>query len=152
MEVILLKDVKGLGTAGQVKNVSPGYARNYLLPRNLAVVATDAMRQELAQRAASEAKKAQAERAHAEERAAAFQNMALTFQARAGESGRLYGSITSGDIAERLTKELGEEVDRRKVVLEEPIKELGTTEVEVRLHPGVTMKVLVTVEASGEAE
>ncbi len=152
MEVILLKDIKGLGSAGQVKNVSPGYARNYLVPRNLAVIATGTVRQEIAQHAAAEAKKAQADRSHAEERAASYQNIPLTFLARAGESGRLYGSITSGDIAERLTAAIGETIDKRKILLEEPIKELGTTEVDVRLHPGVIMKVIVTVEASAETE
>jgi len=152
MEVILLKDVRGLGAAGQVKNVSPGYARNYLIPRGLAAIATSAVREELAQRAGAQAKRAQSERAQAEQRAADFAHIGLTFRARAGELGRLYGSITAGDIAERLSEQVGQEVDKRKVQLDEPIKELGVSEIEVKLHPGVSMTVTVTVEAAEESE
>ncbi|NLD71904.1 MAG: 50S ribosomal protein L9 [Chloroflexi bacterium] len=152
MEVILLRDVKGLGDAGQVKNVAPGYARNYLIPRNLAVAATGAARKQIAQQAAAEARRAEEEKAHAEEQAAKHSHVELQFTARAGETGRLYGSITNGDIAERLSAEIGESVDKRKVELEEPIKELGTTDVEVKLHPGVTMTVHVVVQAEDEAD
>ncbi|NLD43669.1 MAG: 50S ribosomal protein L9 [Chloroflexi bacterium] len=151
MEVILLKDIKGLGVAGEIKKVSPGYARNYLFPRQLAAVATGAVRQELAQQAAAEAKRAEAELAQAEEWAAQHAHVALTFQARAGEGGRLYGSITAADIAERLSQTIGEEIDKRKVHLGDPIRELGTSDVEVRLHPGVSITVQVTVEPADAA-
>ncbi len=151
MEVILLKDIKGLGVAGEIKRVSPGYARNYLFPRQLAAVATNAVRQELAQQAAAEAKRAEAELAQAEEWAAQHAHVELAFQARAGEGGRLYGSITAADIAERLSQTIGEEIDKRKVHLSDPIRELGTSDVEVRLHPGVSITVKVTVEPSDAA-
>lgn len=147
MEVILLKDVKGVGRAGEMKNVADGYARNYLLPRNLAVIASEAARKQVQERATAQARKAEVERAQAERHAKALGDVTLVFQAKAGESGRLYGSITSADIAARLSERIGETIDKRKVVLPEPLKELGTTDVEVKLHPGVSMTVHVTVEA-----
>lgn len=152
MEVILLRDVKGLGRAGQVKNVAAGYARNYLIPRQLAVVASDAVRKQIDQQAAAAARRAEEDKAHAEAQAAKHSHVELLFKARAGETGRLYGSITNADIAERLAAEVGEPIDKRRVELDEPIKELGTTEVAVRLHPGVTMTVHVTVQADEEAD
>lgn len=152
MEVVLLKDVRGLGAAGEIKSVADGYARNYLIPRKLAVIASAAARKQAEERLAAQAKRAEAERAEAQKVAEAHQNIEIVFTARAGETGRLYGSITSGDIAERLSQELGEEVDRRRVELDEPIKELGTFDVTVRLHPGVTMTVQVTVRSEDTEE
>lgn len=146
MQVILLKNVKGLGEAGEIKNVSDGYARNYLIPRNLATVATEGAVAQAKELAAMRAKRSEVSRAEAEKLATAYQDLELVFRARAGESGRLYGSITNADIAERLAEHIGEPVDRRKIELDEPIKKLGTSQVRVKLHPGVVMNVKVRVE------
>ncbi len=148
MEVLLVKDVRRLGKAGETRRVADGYARNYLIPRGLAVPATESTRKQMADREAARARAASAEKAAAEAHAAALQNMALTFKAKSGESGRLYGSITSADIAEQLAERIGEPVDKRKVMLGEPIKEVGTSKVDVKLHPDV--KITVTVVVEGE--
>lgn len=147
MEVLLLKDVRRLGKAGEIKKVADGYARNYLLPRGLAVMATEAARQELAEQAAAKARRIANEQARAEARAQDLKDVTLRFTARVGESGRLYGSITSADIAAKLAQIVGAEVDKRKVLLEEPIKEIGKTKVDVRLHSNVAISVTVIVEA-----
>lgn len=146
MEVLLLKDVRRLGKAGEVKKVADGYARNYLLPRGLATIATDATRKEMAEQAAVAARRVEHQATQAQVQAATLQDVQLVFKAKVGESGRLYGSITSGDIAERLTALIGE-VDKRKVLLDEPIKELGKTKVDVKLHTNVTITVTVIVQA-----
>jgi large subunit ribosomal protein L9 len=150
VEVILLKEVKRLGLAGDVKRVSDGYARNYLIPRGLAVPASDAVRQMLTQKVNTLQKHEASEKTAAETKAASLQDIVLTFVAKTGESGRLYGSITSADIAARLSEIVGEEIDKRKVSLVEPIKELGQTSVEVKLHTEVkiTIKVLVKGESA----
>jgi len=149
MEVLLLREVKRLGKAGEVRRVADGYARNYLIPRGLAVPATESARKQVADRQTARARAAAAERAAAEAHAAALQQVELTFKAKSGESGRLYGSVTSADIAEQLAARIGEPVDKRKVMLDEPIKEVGTSKVDVRLHPDV--KITVTVIVEGES-
>jgi large subunit ribosomal protein L9 len=145
MQVLLLKDVRGFGQAGDLKKVADGYARNYLLPHGLAVPATESARKALAEQTASTARHAISQKTRAEERAVDLRDVVLTFTARAGESGRLYGSITSGDIAERLSQVAGVEIDKRKVMLDEPIKELGQTSIDVRLHANVTTAITVKV-------
>ena len=147
MEVILLKEVKRLGKAGDIRRVAEGYARNYLIPRGLAMAATDAARKQMAEQAATEAHREAKGKAEAEAQAANLQEIELTFKAKVGEQGRLYGSITSADIAEQLSREIGEAIDKRKVVLEEPIREVGKSKVEVRLHPDVKFTVTVIVDA-----
>lgn len=146
MEVLLLKVVKGLGKAGEVHRVTDGYARNYLIPRGLAVPATDAARKQVSDREAARVRAADHERAAAQAHAAALQQVEIVFKARTGESGRLFGSITSADIAERLSARIGEPVDKRKVLLSEPIKEVGTSKVDVKLHADVKISVTVIVE------
>jgi large subunit ribosomal protein L9 len=148
MEVVLLKSVKGVGVAGEVKRVSDGYARNYLFPRGLAVAATDAARKEMAAKAAADDRRESQEKARAEELAAKLSQIELVFSVRAGEGGRLYGSITNADVAEQLSAQSGVEIDKRRV-LTEPIKETGSSEVEVRLHPEVraTVRILVKAES-----
>jgi len=146
MEVILLKAVKRLGKAGEVKRVAGGYARNYLIPRGLAVPATAAARRREAEHAATQERRQANEESVAKARVSGLQTVELVFKAKAGESGRLYGSITRADIAEKLSEAIGEEIDRRKVLLESPIKETGTSEVEVRPYPEVTIRATVTVE------
>ena len=150
MQVILIKDVRRLGSAGDVKRVADGYARNYLIPRQLAEPATDAARRRAADRQVVEARLEATAETIAREQATQLEGVQLVFQAKAGEGGRLYGSITSGDIAEELSKAIEESVDRRKVRLEEPIKELGKSTVEVRLHTDVRIDVTVLVESQGE--
>lgn len=150
MEVVLLKDVRRLGSAGEVRRVADGYARNYLIPRGLAVPATEAVRKRVEEQAAARARREAAEKAVVQQVAADLQNVELVFQAKAGEGGRLYGSVTSADIAAKLSEQLGQPVDKRKVLLEEPIKELGKTRVQVRLHSDVQITVTVLVESEGE--
>ena len=148
MEVVLLKEVKRLGKAGEVKRVADGYARNYLIPRGLAVAATEAMIKQLAERNASAAQREAKAKAAAEAKAASLHNIELVFKAKAGESGRLYGSVTNADIAEQLSQRIGEEIDKRRVLLEDPIKEVGRFKVDVKLHSDV--KITVTVVVQGE--
>jgi large subunit ribosomal protein L9 len=146
MEVLLLKDLKELGQAGDVKRVAEGYARNYLIPRGLAVMATPgAIKQAEKQRQAA-ARRQVKELSQAQALAQALDGLTVTFQARAGESDRLYGSITNANIAEALEEQVGQEVDRRKIDLEEPLKQLGTHAVTIRLAPQAEAKVTVVIE------
>jgi large subunit ribosomal protein L9 len=147
MQVVLLKDVKRLGKIGELHEVSDGYARNYLIPRGLAAAATSAARQQAAEHVAAQVRQERVEQEHAAQQATKMENIELVFAAKAGESGRLYGSITKADIAEQLAEKIGMDVDRRKIVLDEPIKELGTSTVEVQLHSTVSTTVKVIVEA-----
>jgi large subunit ribosomal protein L9 len=147
MEVLLLKDVRRLGKAGEIKKVADGYARNYLLPRGLAVLATDAGRREIAEQEATKTRRAARVQTQAQEHAQNLKDVTLHFTAKVGESGRLYGSITSADIAEQLAQFVGAEVDKRKVLLDEPIKEVGRSKVDVRLHSNVTITVTVVIKA-----
>jgi large subunit ribosomal protein L9 len=146
MQVILIKDVSRLGKAGEVKNVADGYARNYLLARGLAVVATESALKEFAAREAEQRRQSERERAVAHAHAQELGDIELEFTAKVGESERLYGSITSADIARALEARVGEPVDRRRVLLPEPIRELGRHKVQVRLHPDVTITVTVIVK------
>jgi large subunit ribosomal protein L9 len=148
MKVILLADVKGQGNKGQVVEVSPGYARNFLFPRKLAVEATAAELEALKARQAAEQKRAAQELAAAKELAAQLEQKRVVVKAQAGEGGRLFGAITSKHIGEALAA-LGYKVDRRKIHLSEPIKHLGAQQVQVKLHPEVTATIIVHVEAEG---
>ena len=146
MEVLLLKDVEDLGEAGAIKKVADGYARNYLVPRGLAVRATPgAIKQAEKQQQATTRRQAK-ELSEAQALALVLDGVSVTFQARAGELDRLYGSITNVNIAEALEEKTGQEVDRRKIEMEEPLKELGTHAITVRLAPGAEAKVTVVVE------
>ena len=146
MEVVLLQDIKRLGKVGDIKRVADGYARNYLIPRGLAVIATEGARKQAAERAAANVRRDAVEKVEAEAKAAEIGNVELLFKAKTGESGHLYGSVTSADIAEQLGQEIGAEVDKRKVLLDEPIKEIGKSKVEVKLHSDVAITVTVIVE------
>ena len=144
-QAILLKDVESLGSAGDAVDVSPGYLRNFLVPRRLAQPATDASlreaqrRREVAERAAREA----AERA--EETAALLSKTVLTIQHRAGEDGKLYGSVTNAEIAEAIATARGLKIDRKKIRLDDPIREVGTYMVEVELSGGAVARVKTIV-------
>ena len=146
-QAILLKDVETLGDAGEAVDVSPGYLRNYLVPRRLAQPATDASladakrRREAAEKAAKEA----AERA--EETAALLSKTVLTIQHQAGEDGRLFGSVTTKEIAEAIAEARGLKVDRKRILLSEPIRALGTYLVEIELPSGASARVKTIVAA-----
>ena len=144
MQVILRERIEQLGDAGEIVDVKPGYGRNYLIPKGLAYEATDANKRRLeAERARHAAKEAET-LGEAQKRAASIEGISLTFHARAGQEGKLFGSITSADIAEKLAEQ-GVTVDRRQIELDEPIKSLGVTSVPIRLHPQVRPEVKVWV-------
>jgi large subunit ribosomal protein L9 len=147
MKVILRQNVDKLGDAGEVVTVKPGFARNYLLPRGFAFEATAAnLRAIEAERAHGEAK-AKRDFLEARRRASKLESVSLTFHAKAGEESKLFGSITTADIADRLNSEQGLdfEIDRRSIELEEPIKSLGVFSVAVRLHSEVKPEIKVWV-------
>jgi large subunit ribosomal protein L9 len=149
--VLLREDVDHLGARGEIVKVKAGFARNYLLPRKLAVEATPGnVRQIEAERAALLKREAR-ERASAEAQSAQMKDLRLNFERKVGEHGLLYGSVTAMHIADAL-KELGYEVDRRRVHLSEPIKETGEYTVSVRLHRDVTVEIPVTVAGEGGAQ
>jgi large subunit ribosomal protein L9 len=143
-DVILREDVKSLGKAGELVRVKPGYARNYLLPRGLAFEATEGNKKRIAAETRARGARDQAERAEAERFAAALGAISLTLTGKAGEEGKLFGSITAQDIAEALAAQ-GQQVDRRRIELEHPIKTLGHHTVGVRLHAYVHAEVRVSV-------
>lgn len=146
MKVILLEDVKALGKKGQVVNVSDGYARNLLLPKKLGVEATGKNMNDLKLQKAHEDKVAQenldAAKAFAEE----LKDKQVTVGIKVGEGGRTFGSISAKEIAEAAKAQLGYELDKKKLQLSAPIKELGTTMVPIKLHPKVTGELKVVVE------
>jgi len=144
MEIILREDVQHLGKTGEVVKVKDGYARNYLLPKGLAYPATAANKARIAFEAERVSRQRAAERAAAETEAAALAGVHLTFTAKVGEEEKLYGSVTAGDIQRRL-EEQGIRVDKRKVDLPEPIRELGEFRVGIKVHPDVRPEILVTV-------
>ena len=148
MKVILSKDVAGTGKAGEVKDVADGYARNYLLPRKLAVPASAGALKGVEQRKAAESQKAAKEEAAAQALAERLTAAPVVVTAKVGDQGRLYGSITSADIAEQLSALIGQPFDRRMIQLEEPIRQLGSFEVPVRLHRAVSTKLKVDVQAA----
>jgi large subunit ribosomal protein L9 len=144
-QAVLLKDVEDLGEAGDAVDVSPGYLRNYLVPRKLAQPATAASLEEVRRRRErAEAQEAQAAE-RADETAALLGKTVLTITHRAGEDGKLFGSVTSAEIADAIQAARGLKVDRRKIRLEEPIRETGTFMVEVEVGGGVTTNVKTIV-------
>jgi large subunit ribosomal protein L9 len=151
MKVLLLRDHDKLGKAGDVKSVADGYARNFLLPRSLAVIATEgALKQAETIRKAEEKRRA---KLFAEAQAVANQltGITLTFHALAGETGKLYGSITASQIAEAIQREKGIEVDKRKLDLREPLRSIGTHTVPIRLAAELVPTVTVIIEPVMEA-
>ena len=144
MEIILREDVQHLGKVGEVVKVKDGYARNYLLPKGLAYPATEANKKRIAFEGERVAKQRAAEKAAAETEATRLAEVHLTFEAKVGEEEKLYGSITASDIQRKL-EELGIHVDKRKIDLPEPIRELGEFQVGIKIHPDVRPEVHVTV-------
>jgi large subunit ribosomal protein L9 len=144
MEIILREDVEHVGKVGEVVKVKDGYARNYLLPKGLAYTATEGNKKRIAVEGERVAKQRAAEKSSAETEAARLAEVHLTFAAKVGEEGKLYGSITASDIQRKL-EELGIHVDKRKIDLHEPIRELGEFQVDIKIHPEVRPEVRVTV-------
>ena len=144
MEIILREDVANLGTAGEVIKVKDGYARNYLLPKGLAYVASEGNKKRIAFEAERIAKRRAGEKADAETEATKLAGVTLTFPMKVGEEDKLYGSVTAGDVQRKLA-EIGIQVDKRKVVLSEPIRALGEFRVGIKIHPEVRPEITVVV-------
>jgi len=149
VKIILTRDVPNLGQAGDVKDVATGYARNYLIPKGLAAKATTGALKEFKRQRVSVAHREDRLAARAEALAQRLSGLTLTFEAKAGEKGRLYGSITSAGIAEALEREVGEKFDRRKHILCEPIRHVGQHVIPVRLAADVVAEVKVVVKPEG---
>ncbi len=145
MKVILRKDIKGVGTTGTIVDVSDGYARNYLLPRQLAHEATAGNLQQAAQTKAAQAKRDEKLLAEAHELAERLASTPTVIAAKAGEKGRIFGAVTNTQIAEALKTTLGVDIDRHKIELAEPIKTAGDHPVVVKLPLGVTARITVRV-------
>ena len=146
MKVILLQDVKGTGKKNEVKEVSDGYARNFLLPKKLAVPADNTNMKELNEKNKSKENKAQKEYEAAVELGKRMEELNVVIYSKAGDGGRLFGSITSKDIAEQIKKQHNIEVDKRKITLDEPIRVLGSRFVDIKIHQKVTTRLRVDVK------
>ncbi len=150
MQVVLKRDVKGLGKANEVKTVSEGYARNFLIPRGLAILATKESLEQV-QRAQQNAETvAMQQRSRSEALAARLKEKPLVFKVKAGETGRMYGSITAKDIADAIAKALGGSFDKRMIALEHPIRQLGVHLVELKLPGNVSGQARLVVEAEDQ--
>ena len=145
MKVILLTDVKGVGRKDDIVNVSDGYARNFLFPRRAAVEATAGASREIERKRAAERQREAEARAAAEQKARELKDKVIIVKAKCGEKGRLYGSVTSQEIAASLKEQVGLELDKRKIDLKDPIRASGDVPVTLRLYPQVTVKVIVRV-------
>lgn len=146
MKVVLLKDVKNIGKRDEILNVSDGYARNFLFPQKLAAEATPGTLKELERkRAAQDAREAE-RRAEAEAKAALLKNKVVTLEVKCGDKGRLYGSVTAAEVADALEKQHGIQVDKRKLDIGDPIREVGVRDITVWLYSGVTTPMKLNVE------
>jgi large subunit ribosomal protein L9 len=146
IEVILREDVKTLGRAGEMVRVKPGYARNYLLPQGLAFEATEGNKKRIAAESKARASRDQAEKTEAQKIATTLSEVTLNLSGKAGEEGKLFGSITSQDVADALAR-AGHTVDKRRIELDHPIKTIGEHAVTIRLHPEVHAQLRVSVVA-----
>jgi len=151
MEVILKEDVANLGQRGDVVKVADGYGRNFLLPRKLALQATQENKAVIEQMKSAAARRSATEKTQAEQQAIQLEPLALSFTRKSGEAGHLFGSVTSVDIAAELATK-GFEVDRRKIQLPDPIKSVGEFSVAIKLHREVTAHVKVTIQAEAGEE
>lgn len=150
MKLILKKTVDNLGEAGEVVSVKPGYGRNYLIPHGLAYEASEANITRLEEEQARSAERERRDFLEARRRASQLEGLSISFSERAGEDGKLFGSVTPADVASRINEgELDFELDKRAVLLDEPIKLVGVRNVVVRLHPEVELDVEVSVEREG---
>ncbi|MDD5603744.1 MAG: 50S ribosomal protein L9 [Eubacteriales bacterium] len=146
MKVILKKDIRGLGTEGSLVNAADGYARNYLLPRGLAIEANAANVNVMKMRQDADDKKEEREHDAAKELAEKIKGITVTIKAKTGDSGKLFGSITSKDIADCLESEHKLKLDKKKINMEDPIKTTGKHEIDIRLYPGVAATLVVNIE------
>ncbi len=146
MKVILLADVKGKGKKGQMVEVSDGYARNFLLPKNLAQEATKAAMNDFQGKADSVRYHKEQEVAAAKETAKKLEGKTVTMRAKAGENGKLFGSITAQALADAIKMQLHVVIDKRKVVVGDGLKTIGTSEVEIKVYPEITAKIKVLIE------
>jgi large subunit ribosomal protein L9 len=149
MKIVLRQDVPKLGEAGSIQTVADGYARNYLIPRGFAVVATDGEIKTAQHNIKVRERKVARQEGQQQSLADKIQGTRLEFTARAGEQGRLFGSVTSGDIIEQLNQKTGEEIDRRKLQLTEPLRTVGEHEIEIHLVGRLRPTITVVVEAEG---
>jgi len=147
MKVLFLKEVAGTAKAGDVKEVAPGYARNFLFPKHFAVTADEKTVDQVRKREEAAQRRAEKALTEARELATRMKKLTVTVYAKAGEAGRLFGTITNADVAQQLKREAGIDVDKRKIEIEPPIKSLGPHEVEVELHADVTATLKVVVAA-----
>ena len=145
MKVILQTDVKGMGKRGDIVNASDGHARNYLFPKKLAVPADKQNLNELSARKSSEAHKKELEKKEAIRIKEIIENKALTLKVKAGENGKTFGSITSKEISDSIEKELGEKIDKKKIVIQNPIKAVGSYTVDLKLFEGIVAKLKVNI-------
>ncbi len=145
MEIVLLEDVKALGKKGQIVKVNDGYARNFILPKKLGVEATAKNLNDLKLQKANQEKVAAEQLAAAKELAGKIENVSVTLKMKAGEGGKAFGSISGKEIAAAAVDQLGLQIDKKKLVLPDPIKTFGTHEVPVKLHKDVTAKLAVKV-------
>ena len=145
MESVLLEDVKALGKKGQIVTVNDGYARNFILPKKLGVEATSKNLNDLKLKKANDAKLAAEILAAAKELAAKLDESKVTLSIKAGEGGRAFGSVSNKEISKAITDQLGLEIDKKKIVLNDPIKSIGSFEVPIKLHKDVTARLAVKV-------
>lgn len=149
MKIVLLKDVANLGTAGEVKEVADGYARNFLMPKGFATLATTGLIKQAKERAEAQHKRDLKTRTDAEAMSQRINGQTVRFVVKVGELDRLYGSITNVDVAEKLSAQIGTDVDRRRVELGDPIKRAGVYSVVVNLGQGLEPRINVVVEGEG---
>ena len=149
MKVILKADLKGTGKVGELVNVSDGYAKNYLIPRGIAILADNTALNDLKNREQSAKHKIEAEKQAAVDAATELTGKTVKVFAKAGANGKLFGSVTSKEIAEAIKKQLNIEIDKRKIILQDDIKTYGAVEIEIRLHTGIAAKLFVVVGAQG---
>ncbi len=146
MEVIFVKDLKGQGKAGEKKNISDGYAKNFLIPKGFAIEATKANLNDLKGKKESEAYKKEQDLQKANELKAKLETITVKLKTKAGDNGKLFGSVTSKDISEELLKQHSINIDKKKIVLPDGLKETGTFKIDAKLYPSVSGKIKVCIE------
>lgn len=145
MKVIFIKDLKGQGKVGEEKNISDGYAKNFLIPKGYAIEATNANINDYKGKKDSENYKKQQEIEKAEDLKAKLSKITLKINAKSGDNGKLFGSITSKELAEKIKEQFALEIDKKKIILPDGIKTVGTHNVEIKLHPGIVGSLMVNV-------